>query len=324
MTPVSQAPKIDRRSLLGIAAGAAMLPVGEAHATAGPEQAIFLWPGVPPGAPAIMPVMEVKEWGADPAHPDRAMKGIARPFLEVYRPARPNGAAMMVVPGGAYEWVGIEKEGRDIARWLAAAGYTAFVLFYRLPGEGWANRADVPLADAQRAMRLIRAGAKDHGFDPARVGVMGFSAGGHLTADLAARFATPAYAPVDKADTLSARPFLAAPIYPVVSMSAPFIHAQSRDNLLGKDPSSAMEVAHSPDRNIPADAPPAFICHADEDFVPTENSLLLHAALRARKIPVEIHIFREGGHGFALRGIAGKPVGAWPDLFLRFAASMGL
>ena len=206
----------------------------------------------------------------------------------------------------------------------AGQGYTAFVLFYRLPGEGWADRANVPLADPQRAMRLIRSMAKDDGMDADRVGVMGFSAGGHLAADLAARFAVQTYAPVDAVDTLSARPFLAAPIYPVISMSAPFVHPGSRDHLLGPNPSPAMEVAHSPDRNVPADAPPAFIAHASEDFVPTENSVLLHAALRACKIPVELHIFGEGGHGFALRNIAGKPVSAWPDLFLRFAKAMGL
>ncbi len=129
---------------------------------------------------------------------------------------------------------------------------------------------------------------------------------------------------MDAADALSARPSLAAPIYPVVSLSAPHVHPGSRDQLLGPNPSPAMLAAHSPDRNVPADAPPAFICHAEEDFVPTENSVLLYSAWRARKLPVELHLFREGGHGFALRGGAGKPVGAWTDLFLRFAASMGL
>ena len=305
-----------------MAAGAAVLAASEAPASG--ELEALLWPGVPPGMPAVVPVAEIKQWGSDPTVPDRAMKGIAQPWLELFRPSRPNGAAMMVIPGGGYEWVGIEKEGRDIARWLAGQGYAAFVLFYRLPGEGWEHRANVPLADAQRAMRLIRSRAKDYGIDTERVGVMGFSAGGHLTADLAARFATRTYTPVDAVDALSARPFLAAPIYPVVSMSAPYVHPGSRDHLLGANPSAALEAAHSPDRNIPADAPPFFIAHADEDFVPTENSLLLHAALRARKIPVEMHIFGEGGHGFALRGTAGKPVAAWPDLFLRFASAMGL
>lgn len=315
--------EVDRRSLLGLAAGAAMLPAYEASAGAEPER-VLLWPGTPPGAPATMPVEEIKEWGSDPANPDRSRRGIARPWIEVFRPARPNGAAMMVIPGGGYAWVWMEKEGYDVARWLAEQGYTAFVLTYRLPGEGWADRANVPLADAQRAMRLIRSRAKADGFDPERVGVMGFSAGGHLTADLAVRFGAKTYAPVDAADALSPRPFLAAPIYPVISMSAPYAHPGSRDALLGPNPSAALEAGHSPDRNVPADAPPVFLVHADEDFVPTENSLMLHVALRARKIPVEMHIFGAGGHGFALREIAGKPVAAWPDLFLRWAIAMGL
>jgi len=314
---------MDRRSLLGMTAGAALLSLGEARADAGPVETIRLWPGIPPGAPATLPVEQVKEWGNDPAHPDRAMKGIARPWLEVFRPARPNGAAMLVIPGGGYEWVGIEKEGSEIAGWLASAGYTAFVLTYRLPGEGWADRANVPLADAQRAMRLIRGGANGYGIDAERVGVMGFSAGGHLAADLLARSAVKTYEPVDAADAFSARPFLAAPIYPVISMSPLYVHPGSRENLLGPNPTPATEAAHSPDRNVPADAPPAFIAHADEDFVPTENSLLLHAAMRARKRPVELHIFGDGGHGFALRAVD-KPVAAWPDLFLRFARAMGL
>lgn len=315
---------MDRRSLLGAVAGAGLLASAPARGAAASPTRIPLWPGVPPGAPAAMPVELIKEWGSDPAIPDRAMKGIASPYLEYFAPERPNGAAMMVIPGGAYEWVGIEKEGRDIAGWLAEHGYAAFVLFYRLPGEGWANRENVPLADAQRAIRLIRAHAADYGISAERVGVMGFSAGGHLTADLAARFAVKTYERVDSADAQSARPFLAAPIYPVVSLFAPYVHAGSRDNLLGPNPSDALLAAHSPDRNIPADAPPHFIVHADEDFVPTENSVLLHNALRARKIPVELHIFREGGHGFAMRGIAGKPVGGWPFMFLAFANSMKL
>lgn len=313
---------LDRRSLLGMAAGAAMLsPRGAAAAM--DVETIPLWPGLPPGAPAVLPAEEITWWDEDRAHPNRARRGIARPWLEVFRPARPNGAAVMVIPGGGYYWVSIEKEGRDIARWLADRGYTAFVLFYRLPGEGWADRSNVPLADAQRGLRLIRARAKAFGFDPARVGAMGFSAGGHLTADLATRFAAKVYDPVDEADALSARPSLAAPIYPVVSLSAPYVHAGSRDQLLGPDPSPAMLAAHSPDRNVPADAPPIFICHAEEDFVPTENSVLLWSAWRARKLPAELHLFREGGHGFSL-SVKDKPVSAWPDLFLRFAASMGL
>ena len=200
-----------------------------------------------------------------------------------------------------------------------------FVLFYRLPGDGWAAGPDVALADAQRAMRLIRHRARDYGLDPVRVANMGFSAGGHVAADLATRFAASTYAPVDAADTASARPFATAAIYPVISMTAPIAHAGSREQLIGRDASAARERANSPHLNVPADAPPFFIVHAeDDDAVPIENALLLRAALRERGIPVETHLFTHGGHGFGLRKVVGKPAGAWPDLFLAWARAAGL
>ena len=244
--------------------------------------------------------------------------------MAVFRPARPNGASLLVFPGGGYVRMAIDQEGSEIGRLLAAQGITVFVLFYRLPGEGWRDRANVPLQDAQRAMRLIRSRAARYGLDPERVAAMGFSAGGHLCADLVARFAATTYDPVDAADTLSARPMIAAPIYPVVSMDASVAHMGSREALLGPDPSPDLIVAHSPDRNIRPDSPPCFLCAAEDDkTVPIENSLLLHAALRAASVPVELHLFGEGNHGFGLRGVIGKPAHAWPDLFLAWATSAG-
>src|SRR3712207_4243676 len=158
-----------------------------------------------------------------------------------------------------------------MARWLNARGVTAFVLFYRLPHQGWADRPNTPLQDAQRAMRLIRHRAAAYRVDPRRVCAMGFSAGGHLCADLLPRFARPVYAPVDAADRLSARPDLAAPIYPVVSMTLPTAHAGSRKNLIGEHAAPALERAHSPHLNITAQAPPTFLCHAEDDAtVPVE------------------------------------------------------
>jgi acetyl esterase/lipase len=190
-----------------------------------------------------------------------------------------------------------------------------FVLFYRLPGEGWAEGPDTPLADAQRAMRTIRSRAADFAIDPARVAAIGFSAGGHVCADLAARFAQTVRAPVDAVDLLPARPAAAAPLYPVISMDPAIAHAGSRLLLLGPNPSAELAAAHSPDRNIPADAPPHFLLHAEDDaVVPVENSLRLRAALRARAIPVETHLFASGGHGFGIRRAAGLPVAAWPEL----------
>ncbi|MBX3595020.1 alpha/beta hydrolase [Sphingomonas sp.] len=288
-----------------------------------PGETIDLWPGGAPGMPAAPPVETVNERSTDKQLTDRAVFGITRPRMTVFRPVRPNGAAVLITPGGGYRWVVIDKEGYELGRWLAARGFTVFVLFYRLPGEGWAAGPDVALSDAQRAMRLIRHRARDYGVDPARVAAMGFSAGGHVCADLLTRFAAPTYRPVDAADRLSARPTAAAPIYPVVSMRAPYAHPGSRALLVGADAAPALERAHSPDLNVPADAPPTFLVHAeDDDVVPVENSLMLRAALRARGVPVETHLFTHGGHGFGLRKALGKPVAAWPDLFIEWASGL--
>jgi acetyl esterase/lipase len=327
---------MDRRTLIGLAATSVVGPAfGQTPppATGGalpaglpqPTETIDLWPEGAPGMPRLPLKETVNERSTDTQLTDRAVFGISRPRMAVFRPARANGAAVLITPGGGYRWVVVDKEGYEMGRWLAARGFTVFVLFYRLPGEGWAAGPDVVLQDTQRAMRLIRQRSEDFGFDPDRVAAMGFSAGGHACADLAARFASPAYAAVDKADSLSARPLVAAPIYPVISMSAPNAHAGSREKLIGANASPEAERALSPHLNIPANAPPHFILHAeDDDVVPVENALLLRAALRAKKIPVETHLFTHGGHGFGLRKAIGKPVEAWPDLFLAWARTKGL
>lgn len=291
-----------------------------------PVETIDLWPGTAPGPPAVLPVEAVVDRSPDPLWPDRAVSGIARPRLVVFRPARAlgNGAAVMIAPGGGYRRIVIDKEGYEMGRWLAARGFTAFVLFYRLPGEGWAAGPDVALADAQRAMRVIAARSRVYGIDPTRIAAMGFSAGGHVCADLSARFARPTYYPVDAADMLSARPAIAAPIYPVISMTPPDAHPGSRAALIGADASPAMERAHAPHLHIPEDAPPHFILHAEDDpVVPLANALLLRAGLKARNVAVETHLYAAGGHGFGLRGAVGRSVAAWPDLWLAWARSTG-
>ncbi|GGE19965.1 alpha/beta hydrolase [Polymorphobacter glacialis] len=320
---------MNRRHLLlaALAApAAAQTPPPSGKTVAGlpaPLETLDLWPKGAPGGPKSMPTEIVTERSTDAQLTDRAVGGISRPRLVVFRPLRPNGAAMLITPGGGYKWVVVDREGYELGRWLAARGVTAFILFYRLPGDGWAAGPDVALSDAQRAIRLIRHRAADYGVDPQRVGALGFSAGGHVCADLGARFATATYKPVDAADRLSPRPLLAAPIYPVVSMSLPVAHPGSRQLLIGGD--TALEAAHSPHLNVPANAPPHFLVHAEDDnVVPVENSLLLRAALRARGIPVETHLFTHGGHGFGLNKAMGKPAAAWPDLFMAWAATMGL
>lgn len=290
-----------------------------------PTETIDLWPAGAPGAPATLPVETVRERSTDPAFNDRYVFGIARPRMAVFRPQRPNGASVLITPGGGYQWVVVDKEGYEMARLLAVRGVTAFVLFYRLPHEGWAAGPDVALADAQRAMRLIRRRAAASGLDPDRICAMGFSAGGHVCADVVARFATPVYSPVDDADALSARPDAAAPIYPVISMSAPYAHAGSRLRLVGEQASLERERAHSPHLHVRPDSPPCFLLHAEDDAsVPVENTLMLRDALRRQGVPVETHLFPDGGHGFGLRLARGKSVEHWPDLFLAWARYRGL
>lgn len=290
-----------------------------------PSETIDLWPNGAPGMPARPLTETVQERSTDRLVTDRAVFGISKPRMAVFRPDRPNGAAVLITPGGGYRWVVVEKEGYEMGRWLAARGFTAFVLFYRLPGEGWPAGPDVSLSDAQRAMRLIRHRARDFAVDPERVSAMGFSAGGHLCADLATRFAVKTYDAVDEADQLSARPHSAAPIYPVVSMTAPDAHPGSRELLVGKAASPALEAAHSPHRNVPKDAPPFFLLHAeDDDAVPVNNTLLLRTALKAQGVRVETHLFEFGGHGFGLRKAIGKPVEVWPELWRAWARTTGL
>jgi acetyl esterase/lipase len=315
---------LDRRTLISAAVTAAAAPAFAADDPPDPAEVVPLWPGRPPGARARLPQETITDRAKTSGFRDRFVTGVGEPLMTVFRPARPNGAAALVCPGGSYVRVVIDKEAFEIGRRLAQAGVTSFVLRYRLPPEGWDDAANAPLQDAQRAMRLIRAGARGFGVDPARVCAMGFSAGGHVAASLATRADARIYAPVDDADRLTARPDLSALMYPVIDMARPFAHTGSREALLGQAPSPAAEAAYSPQRHVDASTPPTFLVHAwDDPSVPVENSLNYLAALRAARIAAEAHLFEEGGHGFGIRLAQGKPAAAWPDLFLAWAARHG-
>lgn len=298
-------------------AGAAALP---AVAEAAPE-VWPLWPGDPPGGEAVAVQERVVERSKDPAGlRDRYVQHVRRPTLTVFRSARPNGASLLIAPGGGYRWVVMDKEGYECAARFAAAGFTVHVMTYRLPGDGWAAGPATPLQDVQRAMRMVRQRAPD----PARVALMGFSAGGHVAGCGALMFDRPAYSPTDAADALSARPDLSLLCYPVASMDPSIAHAGSRRELLGDSPTPQAQAAWSLEEQARSDAPPTFLLHAlDDASVPPANSLRLMESLRVKKVPVEAHLFEEGGHGFGLRFAVGKPVAAWPDLALGWMRRKG-
>ena len=298
----------------GARAGAALDPRGPADWSGvwPPKDVIPLWPGDPPGwRGGVTPVLP-------PDWPPNFLRDTATPTLNVFRSGRPNGQALLVCPGGAYMAVSAANEGADVARVFNAMGVTIFVLSYRLPGEGWDNRADVPLQDAQRAMRLIRTRAVMYGIRPESVGVLGFSAGGHLAATLATDHAEPVYAPIDAVDRQSARPAFAGLIYPVIAMSGSHVHTRSRDQLLGSQPSAAAAARRSPALRVSAATPPCFVAHAaDDTTVSVDNSLGMLAALRAAKGRCEGHVFEMGQHAFGV-GRPGEATELWPQLFARW------
>lgn len=317
---------IDRRAVLGgLAASAAVPLAAQAPVPAAAGETIALWPGRAPGAPATLAVPKTEQRSKQAGFDDRWLTGIDRPTLTVRRAASPNGAAVMLVPGGGYGFLAWDNEGEEQARWLTALGVTCFILSYRLPGEGWTPRATAPLADAQRGLRLIRARAAQYGVDPRRIGVLGFSAGGHLAGSLATRADERVYAPVDAVDRVSARPDLAALVYPVVSFAAAFTHGGSRDNLLGPAQSKAERRAFSVETRVTAATPPIFLAHAsDDDLVPVANSLALYGAMVAAGREGELHCFDKGGHGFGVRLPKGTPAAAWPQLLASYARRTGL
>jgi acetyl esterase/lipase len=322
---------MDRRNMIGMGLAAAAfakpaladtLMSGDGSVPTDPKEIITLWPGIAPGGAGLHLPNRIQNRDPGAAPIDRYIDQVGAPSMMVFRPDKPDGSAMIVAPGGGYVREMMDFEGTDVARRFNATGVTVFVLRYRLPGEGWAHRSDVPLQDAQRAMRLVRFHAAHYGLDPARIGFMGFSAGGHLACSIATRFAANVYAPTDAADHVDARPSFSVPMYPVVTMG-PGCHAGSRDNLLGPNPSAELIDAYSCEKHIPADAPPTWLCLAADDTTvpPLPNAGVYFTALQAAKIPSEIHIFEAGGHGFGIAKTVGKPDAAWPDLLLAWGRS---
>jgi acetyl esterase/lipase len=277
---------------------------------------INLWPEAPPGAAGF----RVSERPAD--MPDVLLSNIREPSLRVFRPKQSNGKGILVIPGGAYLFVSVSNEGLDVSDKLCPRGYTVFVLTYRLPGEGWENRSDVPLQDAQRAMRTIRSRAGEFEIEGDSLDVIGFSAGGHLAASLAVGHDETVYKARDKIDELSAKPHSVALIYPVISMDSRWTHAPSRESLLGKSLTDNDILRRSPDKCVTSTTAPTFLVHAlDDQAVVVRNSELMFRAVRDAKLPVEAHFLQEGGHAFGM-GVPGTSSALWLDLCLAWTGRL--
>ena len=245
--------------------------------------------------------------------------GAETALITVYRPAKPNGASVVICPGGGYSGLVMEQEGHGIARWLNQHGITGVVLGYRLPH----GNPALPLLDAQRAIRMVRSKVQEWGCDPKRVGIMGFSAGGHLASTAATHFDDGDAQARDPIDRLGSRPDFAILIYPVIATVGPTAHAGSRDNLLGPNPKPELVESFSNERQVTDKTPPAFLAHAQDDtVVPSENSQMFYDALQSHQIPTTYLKLPTGGHG--LNGYHGPMWDAWQTESLKWLAAQGI
>ena len=303
---------MNRRGFLSssaLAAGAAGLVMAGAPALAHPYEEILLWPGSPPGRGGPTGPEKIGGEGAGYG----AVSNISTPRMRVYRPNHPNGKAVMICGGGGYFRIQLWKESEPAARWLQNRGYTVFDLIYRLPNDGW--DASAPFADAQRAMKIIRSRAGEFGIRPDRIGVMGFSAGGHLAGYTAYRPDHALYEGSDRYEGASAKPDFAVLLFPVVSLRKPYDTTRTRRELIGENPTREAEDAWSLDTHASKNAPPTIIfASADDGITPPGHGITLFQALRGKGAKAELHIFEDGGHGWGL-GSSDQILNQWPDIF---------
>ncbi len=226
---------------------------------------------------------------------------VTEPTIKTYFPSKElaNGAAVVICPGGGYRILAIDHEGYQIAEWLNSLGIAAFVLKYRLPDARIMKDHSVgPLQDVQKALRTIRQNAQKWNIDPTQIGIMGFSAGGHLAASLASHYQANVY---EEATAISARPDFSILIYPVISFDQTMTHSGSRENLIGKNPTEAQIAYFSNELQINKNTPPTLLIHSvDDEVVPVENSLAYLKQLKKYNVESELHIFSDGGHGYGL------------------------
>jgi len=247
-----------------------------------------------------------------------------KPTLTIYLPAKDKatGAAVVICPGGGYGHLAMDHEGHQIAQWLNSFGVAGLIVKYRHHGTGYGHPA--PLQDAQRAVRMARSRAGQWNIDPARIGILGFSAGGHLASTAGTHFDKGNAGAKDPIDRVSCRPDFMVLIYPVVSFTQWYTHKGSRRNLLGDNPDKELIESLSNEKQVTPETPPTFLVHTYEDTgVPAENSIYFYLALRKAKVPAEMHLYHKGRHGFGLGKTVG-PVSSWSVRCADWMRSQGL
>ncbi|MEO5916639.1 MAG: alpha/beta hydrolase [Luteolibacter sp.] len=276
---------------------------------------VNLWPSEAPGAKPLAA-------GSEKTGDGGRMSDIEIPQYEAYFPEKEKatGAAALIFPGGGYGILAADHEGRDYAKWLNERGIAGIVVKYRVSGNPASGyQFPVPFLDARRAIRTARAKASEWGIDPKKVGVMGSSAGGHLASLCATRFAdTFPEEGKDAIDKENCRPDFAILLYPVISMSPPLAHTGSRKNLLGDNPSPEAVEKYSTQKAVTKDTPPVFLVSTSDDPIDCRNSLEFAVACKANNVPVSLHLFETGGHGYGLKGKGN--LAAWPLLLEQWLA----
>lgn len=272
-----------------------------------------LYNGLPPGGIAA-PDEEITD-----KDNNRGLTSV--PTLTAYLPPKEKatGTAVLICPGGGYAWVVLQKEGLNIAEYFVKQGIAAFVLKYRLPDDKiMQDKSSGPLQDAQEAMKIIRSRATEWNIDTKRVGIMGFSAGGHLASTVGTHFDKPVLA---ANAGLNLRPDFMILVYPVISMEKNLTHAGSRQRLLGNQPDELTIKNYSNDRQVTPQTPPTILFHTGDDtVVDVDNSLLFYQALRHQHVPAEMHVYPEGNHGFVLK----LPVDVWMQITMKWIGRMGM
>jgi acetyl esterase/lipase len=277
----------------GLLAQPSVWPPSPAHLT------MAIWPGTPPGAKTSLPPetdMNAVKTKTMAGRPYIRLGNVSTPAITLYKPTGKNtGAAIVVFPGGGYQILSVDLEGTEVCDWLNSAGITCVLLKYRVPDSGPYPKSAAALQDAQRAMGLVRLHAAEWGIDPNRIGVLGFSAGGHLSAAISNHYEKRLYDPIDDADKLSCRPDFSVVLYP------------------GYLAMADQNFAANPDIHPTANTPPTFIAQAEDDPVHVENAVVYFMQLKNAKVPAELHVYAQGGHGYGLRRTA-FPVTDWPQL----------